>query len=110
MWVTCYRKHLPLLGDNTTNRIERKFRTLKESISDTFVTIPDTGAAVIHLLSHADTILQERYMIGTFKSCKIYNADEKIRKLNEEASLTLNEKGLSCSIQRREAWQRNAVI
>ena len=24
MWVRCYRKKLPLLGDNTTNRIEEK--------------------------------------------------------------------------------------
>ena len=93
MWVTCFRRHLPLLGDNTTNRIERKFRSLKESINDTFVSIPDTGAALIHLLQYADTILEERYMVGTFKSCKIYNENEEIRKLNEEASLALNEKG-----------------
>ena len=30
MWVKCYRKGLPLLGDNTTNRIESKFGKLKE--------------------------------------------------------------------------------
>jgi hypothetical protein len=31
MWVKCFRKKLPTLGDNTKNRIERSFWTLKQS-------------------------------------------------------------------------------
>ena len=40
MWVKYLRKHLPLLGDHTTNRIERMFWTLKKSILDTFNSVP----------------------------------------------------------------------
>ena len=32
MWVKCYRIHLPLHGDNTTNRAESTFSTLKKSL------------------------------------------------------------------------------
>ena len=38
MWVRFYRKNLPSLGDNTSNRVERFFWTLKREIEDTFVT------------------------------------------------------------------------
>ena len=93
MWVKCFRKGLPLLGDNTTNRIENKFGKLKESIKDTFVTLPDTGAAIIHLVNYADRMLEERYIYRTNKSLKIFSSNPKIRKLNEEASLFLNDKG-----------------
>ena len=48
MWVKCFRKNLPLLGDNTTNRIENKFGVLKKSIEERFATLPDTYAAFIH--------------------------------------------------------------
>ena len=93
MWVKCFRKGLPLLGDNTTNRIENKFGKLKESIKDTFVSLPDTSAAIIHLVNYADRSLEERYIYRTNKSLKIFSSNPKIRKLNEEASLFLNDKG-----------------
>ena len=93
MWVRCYRKKLPLLGDNTTNRIENKFGVLKKSIADTFVTLPDTSAAIIHLVNHADRLLQERYTFGTNRRLKIFSPVEEIRRLNEEASSELNDKG-----------------
>ena len=67
MWVKCFRKGLPLLGDDTTNRIENKFGKLKESIKYTFVTLPDTGAAIIHLVNYADRMLEERYIYRTKK-------------------------------------------
>ena len=31
MWVKCFRKYLPILGDNTTNKVERTFWSLKQS-------------------------------------------------------------------------------
>ena len=93
MWVRCYRKKLPLLGDNTTNRIENKFGVLKKSIADTFATLPDTSAAIIHLVNHADRLLEERYIFGTNKRLRIFSPIEEIRRLNEEASCELNDKG-----------------
>ena len=42
MWVKYYRKNLPSLGDNTSNRVERFFWTLKKAIQDTFVTLLNT--------------------------------------------------------------------
>lgn len=93
MWVKCFRKGLPLLGDNTTNRIENKFGKLKESIADTFMSLPNTSSAIIHLVNYADRLLEERYLFRTNKSLKIFSLNPKIRMLNEEASLALNDKG-----------------
>ena len=93
MWVRCYRKRLPLLGDNTTNRIENKFGVLKKSIDDTFASLPNTSSAIIHLVNHADRLLEERYIFVTNKRLRIFSPVEEIRRLNEEASYTLNEKG-----------------
>ena len=93
MWVRCYRKTLPLLGDNTTNRIETKFGRLKESIADTFISLPTTASAIIHLVEYADRSLEERYAARTNKSLKIFSSNPRIRELNEQASLALNDKG-----------------
>ena len=90
MWVRCYRKRLPLLGDNTTNRIENKFGVLKKSIDDTFASLPNTSSAIIHLVNHADRLLEERYIFVTNKRLRIFSPVEEIRRLNEEASYTLN--------------------
>ena len=91
MWVKCYRKNLPLLGDNTTNRIENRFRNLKLSITDTFKSIPNTPTALIHLVTFADDHLKEKYLTGTKKALRIYSSNPQIRKLSEEASLLLND-------------------
>ena len=93
MWSKCFRKGLPLLGDNTTNRIENKFGRLKVSIKDTFKTLPTTAKAIIHLVNYADKLLEERYLFRTNKSLKIFSSNPKVRVLNEAASLHLNEKG-----------------
>ena len=63
----------PLLGDNTTIRIENK--------------------AIIHLVSYANKLLEERYIFRTHKSLTIFSSNPKVRVLNEAASLHLNEKG-----------------
>ena len=93
MWARCYRKGLPLLGDNTTNRIENKFGRLKLNIQDTFTSLPKTGLAIIHLVKYAEKLLTERYVYGTMKSLKIFSSNLAIRQFNEEASLSLNDKG-----------------
>src|SRR5206468_3541549 len=40
MWVHAYRKHLPLMGDTTTNRIERSFWTVKLHLQTLFRCTP----------------------------------------------------------------------
>ena len=93
MWVKCFRNSLPLLGDNTSNRVESSFAILKRSIADTFVTVPKTVKAIKHLVEFADERLKDRYLAVTNRVLKIYHPDEKIRSLNEEASKHLNDLG-----------------
>ena len=106
MWVKCFRKGLPLLGDNTTNRVENKFGVLKKSIADTFVTLPKTAAAIVHLVTYADRLLEERYVFRSLKSFRIFSFNENIRTLNEEASLALNDKGCKVLNQSLKALEK----
>ena len=99
MWVKCYRKSLPLLGDNTTNRIENKFGCLKKSIKDRFSSLPDTYSVVVHLVKFANQLLEEKYAFGTNKRLRIFNAKEEIKKLNHDASYKLNERGCKVFFQ-----------
>ena len=93
MWVRCYRKNLPCLGDNTSNRVERFFWTLKQEIQDTFVTLPDTIKAAVHLVQFCDRRLEEKYLNATNKCLVIYDSDENIRSMNLKASKVLNDRG-----------------
>ena len=93
MWVQVYRKHLPRCGDNTSNRVERFFWTLKKSIHDTFLSLPPTVMAAVHLIKFADRRLEEKYAFATNKSTVIYDPKESIRALNAEASMILNDRG-----------------
>ena len=93
MWVKVYRKPLPRCGDNTSNRVERFFWTLKKSIHDTFLSLPPTVMAAVHLIKFADQRLEEKYAFATNKSTVIYDANENIRDLNTEASMILNDRG-----------------
>ena len=93
MWVECFRLHLPLLGDDTTNRVESSFSLLKESLSDTFITVPKTIEGIQHLVEYADNRLLERYALGRERRLVIFNANKKILALNEEASHVLNDRG-----------------
>ena len=93
MWAMCFRKHLPLLGDNTSNRVERMFGALKVDMKATFTGLPPTVRAIVHLVEFADLRLTEGYNFHAGKCLRIYSDKENIRSLNEEASLSLNDKG-----------------
>ena len=93
MWVKYLRKHLPLLGDHTTNRIERMFWTLKKSIREAFLSVPNTITSVMHLVKFSDQRINERSEANTMRSIRIYSSDPFIRDLNEKASLALNDRG-----------------
>ena len=93
MWAMCYRKRLPLLGDNTSNRVERMFGALKVDIKRAFASLPKTVRAIIHLIEFADLRLTESYIFHTGKSLRIHSSIESVTLLNEEASIILNDKG-----------------
>lgn len=93
MWAMCFRKHLPLLGDNTSNRVERMFGALKVDMKAAFTGLPRTVRAIIHLVEFADLRLTESYNFHAGKCLRIYSEKENIKSLNEEASLSLNDKG-----------------
>ena len=93
MWVKCYRKNLPCLGDNTSNRVERFFWTLKKAFQDTFMSLPKTMKAAIYLVKFADQRLQEKYIFTQNKVLIIYDEDPQIRENNQVASKLLNDRG-----------------
>ena len=93
MWAMCFRRSLPLLGDNTSNRVESSFGRLKQSIGDSFTTIPDTIHGIKHLIQFADRRIEERYTVQTNRVLKIYHKNQRIRRMNSEASKNLNDRG-----------------
>ena len=96
MWVKCFRKNLPILGDNTTNRVERTFWSLKQSLRDTFGRLPDTASSIMHVIKLADSRLKERYNYTAVKSLRIFDSNKDIQSLNDAASQNLNDRG--CTI------------
>ena len=96
MWVKCFRKHLPILGDNTTNRVERTFWSLKQSLRDTFRGLPDTANSIMHVVKLADGRLKERYDYSSLRSLRIFDSNDRIQTLNDTASRYLNDRG--CTI------------
>jgi len=98
-WVSCaemlikfYRNDLPLFGDHTTNRIERQFWTLKESLADRFGKKVKTADAIIHLINLIHDRLDERRIFNNNKLF-IFDQDKNIHDLNKMASQHLNERG-----------------
>ena len=93
MWAKYMRRHLPLMGDHTNNRIERSFWTLKRSISESFPSLPETGEALMHLVALCDERLKSQYARANLRTLRIFSKDKKIQMLNEEASKVLNDRG-----------------
>ena len=93
MWVKYHRNDLPLFGDHTTNRIERQFEALKQTIADSFNTVPKTSQAIMHLIGYINDRLDERNVLTSSKRLVIFDSDSDIHSLNKEASKYLNEKG-----------------
>ena len=62
------------------------FWSLKQSLRDTIGSLSKTPSCLMHIVTFADNRLQERYTYYGLKSLKIYDQDEFVRKLNEEAA------------------------
>ena len=93
MWVKCFRKSLPCLGDNTSNRVERYFWTVKKAFKDTFMALPKTVTAAVSLIKFADQRLMEKYMFSKNKVLVIYDENKEVLENNEKASQILNDRG-----------------
>ena len=93
MWVRYFRNSMPLLGDNTSNRVESSFNTLKKSVEDTFISLPHTIHAVQHLCEFANDRISERYSKLANKVLRIVCEDEQINELNKLAARDLNDLG-----------------
>ena len=91
--MICYRKSLPCLGDNTSNRVERSFWTLKKAVQDTFITLPKTMKAAVFLVKFIDKRLEEKYIFASNKVLIIHDENILIRDLNVQASKSLNDRG-----------------
>ncbi|KAE9541810.1 hypothetical protein AGLY_003801 [Aphis glycines] len=91
MWVKCFKKNLPTLGDNTNNRIERSFWTLKQSLHTRFSSLPEISQSIVYLVSLCSERLTESPSAANLKSLKIHDKDTGICNLNAEASLALND-------------------
>ena len=96
MWAKCFRKHLPTLGDDTTNRTERNFWSIKQYLIDTFRQLPDTATSIMHVIKLAEGRLTERYDYASVKSLRIFDSNEAIQRMNDTASKHLNDRG--CTI------------
>ena len=66
------------------------FWTLKRSIRETFISLPETIASITHLVKFADHRIKESTTFNSMRPLKIYNSDSLIRDLNDEASRALN--------------------
>ena len=93
MWVRYFRNSMPLLGDNTSNRVESSFNILKKSVEDTFISLPHTIHAVQHLCEFANDRISERYSKLANKVLRIVCDDEQINELNKLAAKDLNDLG-----------------
>ena len=93
MWAFCYRKDLVVLGDNTSNRVERTFWTMRAAIADKFSTLPSPAKANKHLIEYTDLRLTKSYHVASTKSLRIFDKNSSIYELNKQASLELNERG-----------------
>jgi len=88
-WAAYYRKGLPTLGDNTNNRVEWSFWTLKQSIRDHFPTLPVIQQSVIHLVRFREGRITRASKEASLKSLAIYDSDARISTLNRNAALVL---------------------
>ena len=67
-WVKYFRKDLPLLGDHTTNRVERMFWSLKRSINESFKSLPKTFDSVTHMVKFANNRIEEGCTMNKMRS------------------------------------------
>ncbi|KAL1490152.1 hypothetical protein ABEB36_012892 [Hypothenemus hampei] len=60
MWVHFFKKHLPLMGDTTTNRIERSFWTLKQYLQTKYHSLPTVYLCIKEIINYIDSRINNK--------------------------------------------------
>ena len=113
MWVKYLRKKLPIMEENTNNRIERAFGCMKQSLklyTSGEVTI---FAAIMHLVRWAEDQLRCRYTAALRHRMRIHDHDPKVRELYDQAAIVLNDSGcmlFKLSIEKFRELKNNMQI
>lgn len=89
MWVYCFQKYLPMMGDSTTNRMERSFWTLKRHIKDKFRTVPSIAICIMELIKYVTLRLKNTIIKTGQKVYCIMDPNPDIRELLHIASQKL---------------------
>ena len=94
MWAKCCRKGLLICGENTTCRLERMWKTVKDDIKAKYggrkVT---TARCIIHVVTFVDSRLQGGLLGAQIKICRIFDDDPDVAAQYEKAGEVLNDKG-----------------
>ncbi|XP_077297381.1 uncharacterized protein LOC143919071 [Arctopsyche grandis] len=94
MWVHSYRKHLPLMGDTTTNRIERSFWTLKNHMKTKLRSVPSIAICIIELVTFISERIKTSNTVMAQKVNRIMDPNPETRHLLHIASNKLTEGGM----------------
>lgn len=94
-WLTCKRRNIPGLEDeNTNNRLERLWRTMKDHLRGVHKGPVSINKAVGILVTFAEKKILERYTYQMRHSMKIAHRDPIIAEEYKQASLELNDRGM----------------
>ena len=92
MWARFARATLPMGGDNTNNRIERSFRTMKDTLQIRIRGKANMAKAVPCLVDWAEAQLENRYVEAQCHSVSIADPDTEIAAMYKEAGQELSYK------------------
>ena len=92
MWAMFARATLPMGGDNTNNRIERAFRSMKDTLKIWIRGRVNMAQAVPCLVDWAEAQLENRYVAAQCHSVSIVDPDPEIAAMFKEAGQELNYK------------------
>ena len=94
-WLTCKRKNIPGLEDeNTNNRLERLWRTMKDYLKGITSGSVSINKAVVILVNFAENQLLDQYTWQMRHSIRIAHQDPKIAQEYTRAAVELNDRGM----------------
>jgi hypothetical protein len=73
MWASYSRLTLPIMYENTTNRVERFFGCLKDRIRRTFAHVPHVAMLIIFLIDYVEQAIREKEK--SYKRLRPFDAD-----------------------------------
>ena len=114
LWTYHARKNLPGLGDeNTNNRLERLWRSMKDHLKMLSGSEMTIYRAVEYLVRFAEEQIQDRYTWSRRHAIRLWHPDPEVRKIFDEAAGQLNDSGclqLRKSLKELHAKEDKMVI